>query len=168
MLHGVNCVGLKAPTNGDICLNTHWPVIDWPRLGNVPGFHWRWTWVPWPRITLSELKKYLLIFSPSMGKCVCYIAVERVYICGFVSTYQRDICLNRLHTHQSGTDPGSVMSQVFADVELESPVGYIYKRVCVLTHRFSCQFWCLICLNYHAYRAFVNLALLDLLDVSRT
>jgi len=47
---------------------------------------------------------------------------------GFVSTYLGGH-LFELHTHQSGTDPGWVMSPVFDDVELESPVGYTYKRV---------------------------------------
>jgi len=37
----------------------------------------------------------------------------------------------QLHTHQSGTDPGWVMSPVFADVELEFPAGYTYKRGCL-------------------------------------
>jgi len=113
-----------------ICLNTHSPIGDWLRLGNVLGFRWHWTWVPWPRITPSELKKYLLIISRSMGKCVCYIASwEGVYM--WVCKHLPTGTFVWIHSHQSGTDPGWVMSPVFADVELESPVEYTYKRGCM-------------------------------------
>jgi len=109
------------PTGTSVWIHTH-------QSGTVPG------WVMSPVFVTSNLssltsnypkwvKKYLLTFSGSIGKCVCYIAsLHGIYIYGFVSTYLGGHLFE--YTQPIGDWPRLATVPSFRRVGTESPVGY--------------------------------------------